>query len=185
MITTRFLSTSEYGQYATWLKRLDAETRQTYFGIPQSDDGIDALVNRMTDNVREHYFLVAEYCGQWIGTIHIAENAVDEVEFGVIVDPAHRGRGIADRLMGEAIVWARNRGYASLYMHCVAWNQPIRHLCKKHRLEMHTESGETDVKMPLPPADFSTITQEMITRNRNVYRMMLQRTVPFLEEVYG
>ena len=185
MITTRFLFTSEYGQYANWLKRLDFNTRQTYFGIPQTDDGIDALVKRITDRPQEHYFLVAEYRGSWIGTIHIAENAVDEVEFGVIVDPEHRGNGIADRMLGETIVWARNRGYQNLYMHCVAWNQPIKRLCLKHNLELHTESGETETKMPLPPADLTTITQEMITRNRNVYRMMLQRTIPFLEEVYG
>ena len=185
MITTRFLFTSEYNQYANWLKRLDFETRQTYFGVPQNDEGINTLVKGIVDKSKEHFFLVAEYKGNWIGTIHIAETSIDEVEFGVIVDPEHRGKGIADRMMSEAIVWARNRGYHSLYMHCVAWNQPIKHLCKKHRLEMRTESGETDVKMPLPPADLTTVTQEMITHNRNVYRMMLQRTVPFLEEVYG
>ena len=185
MITTRFLFTSEYGQYSDWLKRLDFDTRQTYFGVPQSDEGIDALVRGIVNKPKEHFFLVAEYRGQWIGCIHIAESSIDEVEFGVIVDPAHRGKGIADRMMSEAIVWSRNRGYHSLYMHCLSWNQPIRHLCRKHRLEMRSESGETDVKMSLPPADFTTITQEMITRNRNVYRMMLQRTVPFLEEVYG
>ena len=185
MITTRFLFTSEYGHYAAWLKRLDFDTRQTYFGVPQSDDAIDALVSGIKDRTKAHHFLVAEYQGQWIGTIHIAETAIDEVEFGVIVDPEHRGRGIADRMMREAIVWVRNRGYASLYMHCVSWNQPIRHLCRKHGLEMRTESGETDVKQPLPPADLTTITQEMIVRNRNVYRMMLQSMVPFLDQVYG
>ena len=185
MITTRFLTSSEYFRYEAWLKKMDADTRATYFGVPQNDHSIEQLVKGIVGNATAHNFLVAEYRSQWIGTIHIAETAVDEVEFGVIVDPEHRGRGIADRMMTEAIVWARNRGYHSLYMHCVAWNKPIKHLCQKHKLEMRTESGETDVKMPLPPADLTTITQEMIIRNRNVYRMMLQRTVPFLEEVYG
>ena len=185
MITTRFLFTSEYGQYADWLKKLDFETRQTYFGIPQSDDGIDHLVKKITDHAREHYFLVAEYRGAWIGTIHIAETAIDEVEFGVIVDRLHRGHGIADRMLKEAVTWARNRGYLSLYMHCLQWNQPIKHLCAKHGMKLHSEAGETETKLPLPPADLHTLTEEVITRNRNVYRMMLQRMVPFLDEVYG
>ena len=185
MITTRFLSISEYGQYANWLKRLDAETRQTYFGIPQNDDGIDVLVEKIINNSKEHHFLVAEYRGQWIGTIHIAESNIDEIEFGVIVDPQHRGRGIADQLMSEAIIWARNRGYQHLYMHCLAWNQPIKHLCQKHGLILRTESGESETKMPLPPANLHTLTQEITIRNKNVYRMFLQNTVPFLADIYS
>jgi RimJ/RimL family protein N-acetyltransferase len=185
MITTRFLTTSEYGQYGNWLKKLDFETRRTYFGIPQSDEGIDVLITGIKNNPTKHNFLVAEYKNQWIGTIHIAESEIDEVEFGVIVDADHRGNGIADRMMREAIVWARNRGYHSLYLHCLSWNQPIKHLCIKHGMQLHSEYGETETKMPLPPPDLHTYTEEMLTRNKNVYRMMLQRMVPFLDEVYG
>jgi RimJ/RimL family protein N-acetyltransferase len=185
MITTRILHSSEYPQYARWLKRLDTESRATYFGIPQGDDQIDRLVNGIIPNSAYHHFLVAEYKGQWIGCIHMAESAIDEVEFGVIVDVEHRGHGIADRLMSEAIVWCRNRGYRSLYMHCLSWNLPIKHLCSKHGLLMKNDHGETETKMPLLPADLRTITQEMVNRNKNVCCMLLQSTMPFLTEVYG
>lgn len=185
MITTRLLAPSEYYQYAGWLKKLNSETRAIYFGVPHSDETIDTLVSGIVKNSREHNFLVAEYKGSWIGCIHLAETAIDEVEFGVIVDSEHRGNGIASRMINEAIILARNRGYHSLYMHCLSWNQPIKHLCRKHGLTMTTEYGETETKMPLPPADFSTLTQEAIIRNRNVYRMLLQKTVPFFDEVYG
>jgi hypothetical protein len=50
---------------------------------------------------------------------------------------------------------------------------------------LKSEYGETETKMPLAPPDLATITQEVVTRNRNVYRMFLQRAVPFLDEVYG
>lgn len=185
MITTRFLTPSEYPQYADWLKKLDPETRATYFGVLYTDQQIDNLVKGIFENPTHHYFLVAEFKNQWIGTIHIAESNIDEVEFGVVVDPLHRGNGIADRMMSEAIVFARNRGYNGLYMHCLSWNQPIKHLCKKYGMELHSEAGETDTKLELPPADFKTVTQEVLTRNRNLYRMFLQKTVPFFEEVYG
>ena len=185
MITTRFLAASEYHEYEAWLKKLDDSTRTTYFGVPQGDYQIEQLVKGIVNKPQEHNFLVAEYKGKWIGTIHIAESAIDEVEFGVIVDAEHRGHGIADRMMGEAIIFVRNRGYHSLYMHCLSWNQPIKHLCTKHGMLLRSEYGETETKLPLPPADFGTITQEVITRNRNVYRMMLQRANPFLAEIYG
>lgn len=185
MITTRFLSTREYPQYEAWLKKMDTETRTTYFGVPQGDYQIEQLVKGIVENPQEHNFLVAEFKGKWIGTIHIAETSIDEVEFGVIVDAAHRGNGIADRMMGEAIVFARNRGYHSLYMHCLSWNQPIKHLCTKHGMLLKSEHGETETKLELPPPDLATITQEMVTRNRNVYRMFLQKAVPFFDEVYG
>lgn len=185
MITTRLLAPSEYSQYEGWLKKLDLETRATYFGVPQGDYQIEQLVKGITENSNDHYFLVAEYKGKWIGTIHIAKSSPDEVEFGVIIDAEHRGHGIADRMMGEAITWARNRGYHSLYMHCLSWNQPIKHLCTKHGMDLKSEYGETETKLALPPADIKTVTQEVYTRNRNMYRMFLQQTNPFFVEIYG
>lgn len=184
MITTRILGEQEYPKYSAWLKKMDSDTRTTFFGVPQGDEQIDKLVNGIVADPQDHFFLVAEYKGKWIGTIHIAEVTDDEVEFGVIVDPTHRGHGIADRMMGEAIVWARNRGYNSLYMHCLSWNQPIKHLCHKHGMKLNSEYGESETHLELPPADISTITQEVITRNRNVYRIFLQNTVPFFADVY-
>jgi RimJ/RimL family protein N-acetyltransferase len=184
MITTRFLSTFEYSQYADWVKKLIPEIRATYFGVQYTDDQIDTLVKGIIEKTDKHHFLVAEYKGQWIGSIHIADVTEDEVEFGFIVDEHHRGNGIADRMMKEALLWTRNRGYNSVYMHCLSWNQPIKRLCIKHGMELHTEYGETETKLELPPPDFTTITEEILTRNRQAYRMVLQKMVPFLEEVY-
>lgn len=185
MITTRFLFPHEYLEYATWVKKLDSATRQTYFGIPYTDEQVDNLVTGIVNKASNHHFLVAEFKGEWIGTIHIAQVTDTEVEFGFIVDAEHRGNGIADRMMQEAIVWARNRGYQSLYMHCLSWNTPIKRLCIKHGMELATEAGETETKLPLAPPDITTWTQEVAQRNRQAYRMVLQKIVPILEEVYN
>lgn len=184
MITTRFLSEQEYPQYASWVKKLDSDTRSTYFGIPYTDEQIDNLVTRIVDQTNQHHFLVAEFKGKWIGTIHIAETSDSEVEFGFIVDEEHRGHGIADRMMQEAIVWARNRGYSALYMHCLSRNTPIKRLCIKHGMALETEYGETETKLPLQPPDVTSLTAEIVNRNRQVYRMMLQSVNPFFKEVY-
>lgn len=184
MITTRFLAESEYSQYASWVKKLDSDTRATYFGIPYTDEQIDNLVSRIVDQTNQHHFLVAEFKGKWIGTIHIAETSDSEVEFGFIVDEDHRGHGIADRMMQEAIIWVRNRGYSALYMHCLSRNTPIKRLCIKHGMLLETEYGETETKLPLQPPDITTFTTEIVNHNRQGYRMMLQSVNPFLKEVY-
>ena len=132
MITTRMLNTDEYHEYATWVKKLDSDTRALYFGVPYGDAQIDNLVKTIQEKHNLHHFLVAEYKGAWIGTIHIAEVNEDEVEFGFIVDEAHRGNGIADRMMSEALLWTRNRGFSQLYMHCLSWNAPIKQIGRAH-----------------------------------------------------
>ena len=185
MITTRFLTPIEYQRYSSWVKKLDNETRATYFGIQYTDEQIDNLVKGIVDNYPKHNFLVAEYNGEWIGTIHIADTLPGEVEFGFIVDKEHRGHGIADRMMDEALIWCRNRGYDAVYMHCLSWNTPIKRLCLKHGMALETEYGETETKLPLPPADLTTLTAEVVNRNRQVYRMMVNNTLPFFNEVYA
>jgi RimJ/RimL family protein N-acetyltransferase len=185
VITTRFIAVDEYPQYANWIKKQDLEARNIYFGVNFPDSAIDTLVEKFVADADKHHFLVAEYKGEWIGTIHICEVTSEEVEFGFMVGPDHRGHGIADKLMTEAITWCRNRGYNSVFMHCLTRNAPIKHLCRKHGMILESEHGETETKLPLPPADFSSVTQEIITKNRNVYRIMLQNMVPFWNEVYS
>lgn len=184
MIITRFLAESEYSQYAAWVKKLNSETRATYFGTTFTDEQIDNLVNGIVEKSSQHYFLVAEFKGTWIGTVHIAETVPGEVELGFIVDEEHRGRGIADRLMKEAVIWSRNRGYDTLYMHCLSWNTPIKRLCAKHGMALTTEYGETETKLRIPPADINSLAEEVVNRQRQVYRMMLNNVNPFFKEVY-
>jgi RimJ/RimL family protein N-acetyltransferase len=185
MITTRFLTYSEYTEYGEWMKSQDADSRQLYFGMGISDDGIDLLVEGFIKNKHDHYFLVAEDRGVWVGTIHIAVQNVDEVEFGVMVATGRRKQGIADTMLQEAILWARNRGFHSLYMHCLGYNSAIKHLCIKHGLSVKTECGESDVNVALPPATPLTISQEIVNTTCNIYTMMLQRNIRTFQELYG
>lgn len=185
MITTRFLAYSEYIEYAEWMKSQDADSRQLYFGMGISDAGIDDLVARFIQEKHNHYFLVAEDHGIWVGTIHIAIQNIDEVEFGVMVATGRRKQGIADTMLQEAILWARNRGFHSLYMHCLSYNSAIKHLCIKHGLSVKTECGESDVKVPLPAPTPLTFGQEIANTTRNMYTLLLQRNLKVFNELYG
>lgn len=183
MITTRFLVDGEYSQYADWLKSRDLEARQLYFGYNTSDENIDELVKRIIDHSDDHYFLVAESATGWVGTLHIAIVG-SEVEFGLMVAKELRGHGIGTLMMDEALLWARNRGYSELMMHCLTYNKPIQALCHKYGLETTNMYGESETKVKLPPANFATLTKEAAIRNKQAWRLMLRKTWPAVD-MYG
>lgn len=184
MIITEFLAIQDYPKFGDWLRIQDEETRQLYFGVSGSDHVINALMDRVVGNPDDHYFLVAKDKNRWVGTIHIAVNN-RVVEFGVIVDEEYRGQGIANTLMDEALVWARNRGYKELFMHCLGWNKPIQHLCRKHGLETKNMYGDSEVEVKLPPANWITINKEFCIKQRNMYHMFLQNNWALYQELYG
>jgi RimJ/RimL family protein N-acetyltransferase len=184
MFTTEFLAIRDYSQFKHWLGNQDEETRQLYFGVAGSQHVIDELMERIIANPDNHKFLVAKIDSRWIGTIHIAISG-SVVEFGVIVDEDFRGQGIAGEMLEEAILWARNRGYGELFMHCLGWNKPIKHLCNKHGLETHNMYGDSEVEMKLEPANWITINKEICIKQRNLYHMFLQNSQKFYKELYG
>lgn len=184
MIITEFLPVKDYKKFGDWLEIQDEETRQLYFGVAGSQHVIRALIDRVLANPADHYFLVAKDESRWVGTIHIAvSNKV--VEFGVIVDDDYRGQGVAGILLDEAIIWARNRGYTELFMHCLGWNKPIQHLCHKHGLETHNMFGDSEVEMKLDPANWITINKEICIKQRNLFHKFLQNNSMLYREMYG
>ena len=183
MVTSRFLIETEYHEYAGWMKSQSTASRNIFFGYQASDENIDALVAGIVAKPQGHYFLVLEQGGHWIGTLHIAELGNNDIEFGFMLDADHRGQGLGDRLMDEGLTWARNRGYDEVFLHCVANNKPIQFLCHKHGLEVTTEYGESETKAKIPPADIFSLTKEASTRQRQAWRMMLQKVFPVLESI--
>jgi RimJ/RimL family protein N-acetyltransferase len=70
---------------------------------------------------------VAEADGRVVGRLslsrdpHPASRHVADV--GLMVDAAHRGRGIGKRLLEEAVVWSRRSGITKLELHVFPWNE--------------------------------------------------------------
>jgi len=175
MIASRFLSPGEYDLYRTWLNSQDRETLDTYFGIKASASYINQVVDGIMSNLDEHHFLVAYHGLKWVGVIHLARISETDMEFGIIVSQDHRGLGIANDLMSEAVTWVRNRGYHTLYLHCLRSNSQMRHLATKFGLELHDLDSETDARTRLAPASAITFTQELATAQKNVFFMALQQ----------
>lgn len=184
MITTEFLLVQDYKKFGDWLEIQDEETRQLYFGVAGSQHVISSLMARILENPDDHYFLVAKDNQRWVGTIHIAVSN-NIVEFGVIVDDEYRGQGIGGQLLEEAILWARNRNFRELYMHCLGWNKPIQHLCHKHGLSTKNMLGDSEVELTLQPANWITINKEICIKQRNLFHMFLNQSKTLYSEIYG
>ena len=184
MIITEFLPIGQFDKYGDWLKNQNDETKELYFGVAGSDHVIDSLMDRIRTFCTDHWILVAKDKNKWVGTLHIAVNN-NTVEFGLIVDPAYRGQGIASIMLDEALVWAKNRGYRELFMHCLGWNKPIQHLCHKHGLKPHNIYGDSEVQIKLGLPSWMTIAKEIGIAQRNIFHKFLQSN-PFLyQEIHG
>ncbi len=182
MISTRFLSTEEYHKFGHWLKGLNAEDRRLYFGIAVSDDYINDLVKRIESEPTQHNFLVSYNCTGWLGVLHMAQVNSRSIEFGLSVFEEYRNLGIGSDLLKEGILWARNRGYQCLYLHCVKWNTAMSHLATKHDLEMSLQDGDIDVMARLAPPSWYSLQQETADVNRRIFHLFLNRTFfPFQE----
>jgi GNAT superfamily N-acetyltransferase len=184
MIITEFLPVQDYKKFGNWLEIQDEETCQLYFGVAGSNHVIAALMKQVLANTNNHHFLIARDADRWAGTIHIAVSG-KIIEFGIIVDKEYRGQGIAGTMLEEAIVWARNRGYTELFMHCLGWNKPVQHLCQKHGLLPRSIMGDSEVNIQLNPPSWATIASEVGIRQRNVYHAFLQKSQMLYQEIYG
>jgi GNAT superfamily N-acetyltransferase len=171
-----FLPRGEYDMYGDWLLRQDADTLKNYFGITATPGFVRDLVDRVSMSPGKHQFLIALDDNRWVGALHMAMNLNTDIEFGIIVAQDYRGQGIADRLMDEAVTWAQNRRFQHLYLHCLSWNQPIKHLCKKYGLEIRNQDGSGEVAVELPPPSMISVGKEFAAMNRNIFTKMLETT---------
>ena len=172
MLTTEFLSRNQFSEYGSWLKSQDPQTLHDYFGYTLTTEAIDSLTQQFSLNPKFHRFLIAKVDGDWAGTIHIATNG-QEVEFGVIVALQYRKQGIANTLMDEAITWAGNRFYKDLFMHCIRWNRPIKHLCQKHGLVPRNMMGDSEANLRLTPPTLATFFKEQMVVQRNWFSALV------------
>lgn len=181
----RQLSLSEHHLYAGWMKSRNAESRRMYFGIAVTDESIDQLVQGILDRPHKNNFIVAYDQTGWCGTIHLAATG-QNIEFGLMIREDRRGQGIASELLEQGLIWARNRGFDELFMHCLKENAAIRHLCIKHGLEVTNIHTESESKLKLPPPNWATVMSEAATVQKQLWTTLLNpKSKPYKESAYG
>lgn len=167
-----------------FMKQRNSDSLNLYFGTVFTDNMIDGLVDGMISNPTLHHIVVAEDIDQEIvGTVHIAMMDAHAVEFGVMVAEAYRKMKVASGMMDYAMTWAQNRGFRDLFMHCLSYNAPIKHLVKKHGLTISTEGTESDARVTMPPTNIFSIGHEIALRQQNIINTSVNHTIQSFRKV--
>jgi GNAT superfamily N-acetyltransferase len=110
----------------------------------------------------------------WIAVVHVAL-AGATAELGLSVLPGFRGHGNGDALLRRAVIWLRNRGTLSVYVHCLAENAAMMHLARKQEMEIVVEYGEADAWLKLSPADASSHFGELFAQRVALFDYALKQ----------
>lgn len=173
--------------YAQHLKKLSPEDKLTRFCYTIKNEAIDQLILNILYNQQDHHLFTATVDNVVVGFGHLAREGNDW-EFAVSVDSKYQGQGIANKLLGFIIPWAQIHGVHNVYMHCIAQNQKIQHLARKHGLRtVDRDGGEITSRVELPTPTAVDYTAEFLKEQRELYdqiqslqRRMVQNLNPFV-----
>ena len=139
----RKLWPQETDRFRDHLLRLDKDSRRMRFAHGVSDSFIEDYANRMSEMGSIVFGYVVD------GEVHAAaelrklgDSWGHEAEAAFSVEKAHQEKGIGTELMGRVIRAARNRGVQNLYMSCLAENNKMQAIARKHEAELRFEYGE-------------------------------------------
>ena len=144
--------------------RLDIEDRRLRFGSGISDDGLRDYVRRI-DFERDGLFAVQDDPLRLLAVVHIAMGS-GPAEMGLSVLPEARGQGLGNALFGRAVTFLRNRGVASVFMHCLTENAAIMHIARKNRMRVARHGTESDAHLELAPATADSYVNEWLDDQR-------------------
>ncbi len=153
---------------------LDDDARLLRFGTNLPDELITRYVQKINFS-RDAVFGVYDDCLKLVGVGHLAYAPSGAMpgtaaittrervaEFGVSVLAAYRGQGIGSRLFARAATHCRNDEVDTLYVHCLAVNKVMIHIAIKAGMTIHSDHGEADAYLKLPPADPTSLLQEAL-----------------------
>lgn len=167
-VPIRSLSPRHRGRIAAHLHALPVQDRYLRFGRPTSDEQIDRYVDQI-DFERDEVFGIFDRRLVLIALAHLAYAPLSPRsrhpamgEFGVSVLPAVRGRGYGDRLFEHAVMHARNRGVATLYIHALSENTAMLRIARKAGATLERDGGESEAWLKLPPDTLISHFEELV-----------------------
>ena len=173
-VTVRRVLPYEYPKYRAHLKSLDEESKTLRFGYPITDYIIDQLCDTFESEPNNHVlFAIENRKLEFIAIGHIALDGGMELAFSVLKE--HQGRGYGNLLMKRCIQYCRTHGILKGCMVCLTSNAAIRHLCKKYKISVENEQGESLADIVLPPAGFDTYISETIDNNLSALDYVTKR----------
>lgn len=188
-VPIRSLTAQDREALATHLLALDADDRYLRFGQALSDAQILHQVEAM-DFGRDEVFGIVNRRLQLIATAHLAYAPEAErigrpamAEFGVSVLPRVRGRGYGERLFDHAVMHARNRGIATLYIHALSDNRVMLHIARKAGAILEREGNESEAWLRLPPDTLASRFEELVETHAAAFDYHLKQQAQRMGEL--
>lgn len=126
---------------------LGPEDRRLRFGGPLANEAIDRYVDRI-DFVHDCLFAVHADDLRLLAVVHVALGD-GPAELGLSVLSGRRGHGMGNALLRRAVTWLRNRGVASVQVHCLAENGAMMHVARKNGMRIAHSGPESDARLEL------------------------------------
>jgi GNAT superfamily N-acetyltransferase len=170
MSLIRYLAGSEIPLLRDHLLRLDPEDRRMRFGgaslKPEAVEAYCASIDRSRSlhvGCFDQGVLrgVAQICfldGPVPGWLDHAGNA----EFAISVERPWQNGGIGTRLPTRAVILARNRNIANLFMMCLPDNDKMKRLARKCGIRLRSQDGEVIGAAGLDRPDALTVVAEYV-----------------------
>jgi len=157
---------------------LDADDRRLRFGAVLPDEGVEGYVARI-DVASDGIFAVHDDRLRIVAAVHVAL-AGATAELGLSVLPGYRGQGLGDILLKRAVMWLRNRGVLSVYVHCISENSAMMHLARKNGMRIVYAGSESDGRLELAAPTPASYFDEWVENQRGVAMMALRHNLRWM-----
>ncbi len=149
----------EYRKYREHLKLLDADSRKMRFSCHVTDNFIDKICDQIESVPENHVLFCIENDNlEFVAMGHIIPGKRSEIALSVLKKYQKKGMGSA--LMKRVIHYCKTHGIFKGYMICLQSNHAILKLCKKHKIKIHSEYGESTGMLDLDFPSFDTFVNE-------------------------
>lgn len=161
--TIRKLWPTETDKFRDHLLRLDKSSRRMRFAHGVSDSFIDDYASRMCDmGAIVHAYIEDGEVRAAAELKKLGDTWGKEAEAAFSVETAFQDQGLGTELMGRVIRAARNRGVQLLFMSCLAENNKMQAIARKHEAVLRFEYGEVVGEIIPQEANYFSILAEAV-----------------------
>ncbi|RGE46021.1 GNAT family N-acetyltransferase [Comamonas testosteroni] len=168
LVPIRSLSPRHRERIVKHLLKLDARDRYLRFGYAASDEQVARYVEHL-DFERDDIFGIFNRRLELIAMAHLAFAGHPEhekcAEFGVSVLKSARGKGLGARLFERAVLHARSKNVSMMFIHALSENTAMLKIARNAGATVKRDGSESEAYLELPPADFETHVNELMTEH--------------------